>query len=211
MFEGTSHCVSKWYLCMSTLTKLKVSLALVSIITCLAAEKIESSLFGFMLAQNTRSPTLKWCGSACCLLSWYSFKRAGYRLHFDRCSRSSADSAYLNWTARCTVVLFESWRLNKTILGAFPLILFGLMAFKTFRSNDFLESIVLIIDPSVCAKVCGIARWTILWQQQNKCIRNILHMAKFVSTPKNIISERSSSFRYCFSELDLDNVDSWEM
>ena len=147
---------------------------------------------------------------ACCLLSWYSFKRAWYKLHFDRCSRSSADSAYLNWT-RCTVVLFESWRLNKTILGAFPLIWFGLMAFKTFGSNYFLESIVLVIDPSVCAKVCGIARWKILWQQQNKCIRNILHVAKFVWTPKNIISERSSPFRYCFSELDLDNVDSWEM
>ena len=36
---------------VSTLTILSVSLALVSIITCLAAEKIESSLFGFMLAK----------------------------------------------------------------------------------------------------------------------------------------------------------------
>ena len=38
----------------------------------------------------------------------------------------------------------------------------ALMAFKTFGSNYFLESVVLIIDPSVCAKVCGIARWKIL-------------------------------------------------
>ena len=106
---------------VSTLNILKVSLALVSIITCLAAEKIECSLFGFILAENTRSPTLKWWGSACRLLSWCSFKRARYKLHFDRCSRSSAARAYLNWT-QSTVVLFESWRWNKTILGAFPLI-----------------------------------------------------------------------------------------
>ena len=52
---------------VSTLAKLKVSLALVSLITRLAAEKFESRLFGFVLAQNTRSPILKWWGSACVL------------------------------------------------------------------------------------------------------------------------------------------------
>ena len=50
-----------------TLTKLKVSLALVSLYTCLAAEKFESRFFGFVLAQNTRSPIMKWWGSACVL------------------------------------------------------------------------------------------------------------------------------------------------
>ena len=54
---------------VSTLTKPKVSLALVSIITSLAAEKFESSSSGFMLTQNTRSPISKLCGSVCCLLS----------------------------------------------------------------------------------------------------------------------------------------------
>ena len=46
---------------VSTLTKPKVSLALVSIITSLAAEKFESSSSGFMLIQNTRSPISKLC------------------------------------------------------------------------------------------------------------------------------------------------------
>ena len=54
---------------VSTLTKPKVSLALVSIITSLAAEKFESSSSGFMLTQNTRSRISKLCGSVCCLLS----------------------------------------------------------------------------------------------------------------------------------------------
>ena len=54
---------------VSTLTKPKVSLALVSIITSLAAEKFEYSSSGFMLTQNTRSLISKLCGSVCCLLS----------------------------------------------------------------------------------------------------------------------------------------------
>ena len=87
---------------VSTLTKLKVSLALVSIITSSAVEKFKSSSSGFMLAQRTRSPILKLCGSACFLLSWYAFERVCYKLHFDQCSRSSADNAVLfevcDWT-----------------------------------------------------------------------------------------------------------------
>ena len=87
---------------VSTWTKLKVSLALVSIITSSAVEKFKSSSSGFILAQRTRSPILKLCGSACFLLSWYAFEHVCYKLHFDQCSRSSADNAVLfevcDWT-----------------------------------------------------------------------------------------------------------------
>ena len=54
---------------VSTLTRLNVSRALVSMITCLARENFEPNLLGFILAQNTTSPTLKLCGDACCLLT----------------------------------------------------------------------------------------------------------------------------------------------
>ena len=53
---------------VSTLTRLNVSRALFSMITCLAKENFESNLLGFILAQNTISPTLKLCGDACCLV-----------------------------------------------------------------------------------------------------------------------------------------------
>ena len=38
-----------------------------------------------------------------------------------------------------------------------------------------------------------------------------IYMANFFDAQKHDFGERSSLFRCCFSELDLDNVYSWEM
>ena len=100
---------------MSTLTRLNVSRALVSMITCLARENFEPNLLGFILAQNTTSPTLKLCGDACCL----------DKLHFDRWSRSSADAAVFELDSMCGTFVRISW-LNNSIPGDFPLIWCGL-------------------------------------------------------------------------------------
>ena len=86
---------------VSLLTRLNVSRALVSMITCLAKENFESNLLGFILAENTTSPTLKLCGDACCLVSWKSFNFTWYKLHFDRWSRSSADTALSELDSMC--------------------------------------------------------------------------------------------------------------
>ena len=86
---------------VSTLTRLNVSRALVSMITCYAEDNFESNLFCFMLAQCKISPTLKLCGVAFCLTSWYSFKRAWYKLHFDRWTWSRADAAVFELDSMC--------------------------------------------------------------------------------------------------------------
>ena len=117
-----------------TLTRLNLSRALVSMITCLAKENFESNLLGFILAQNTTSPTLKLCGDACCLVSWKSFNFTWYKLHFDRWSRSSADAALSELDSMCGTFVRISW-LNNSILGDFPLIWCGLctISHKNFR------------------------------------------------------------------------------
>ena len=58
-------------------------------------------------------------------------------------------------------------------LPASPMQENALMVFKILGSNYFLESRAMIIDPSVCPKVPGIARWKILQQQKQKNVFEI--------------------------------------
>ena len=85
-----------------------------------------------------------------------------------------------------------------------------LMTLKIFESNDFLK--FSNDNRSLCLHKGFWDRQTVNIAKNNPKIVFQIYMAKFVLTPKNTIFERDHRFFVAvFSELDLDNVDCWEM